>query len=103
MKNLPIFCARQSVIGTSVLVGGVSIRQVRVREETCSIPYQRLVDPQCRYGYSAEHRDRSPLVANGTWYYGDSHLTRSDDVTGQQARYDGGGYQVILPGTRSVG
>ena len=92
----------QNVIETSVLIGGVSLRQVRVKDEPCDIPYQKLVNPNCRYGYGDDNKDEGSFVANGniTWYYGDSHMTRSGDIRGAHAMYDGGGYQVILPSTR---
>ena len=92
----------QSVIGTSVLIGTVSLRQVRVKDEPCDIPYQKLVNPNCRYGYDDDSKETDPLGANDTLYYGDSYLTRSGDVRGVHGRYDGGGYQVLLPRTRLV-
>ena len=92
----------QHVIETSVLIGGVSLRQVRVKDEPCDIPYHKLVNPNCRYGYDDDNKEEEPFVANSnhTWYYGDSFLTRSGDIRGAHALYDGGGYQVILPRTR---
>ncbi len=89
------------MIESSILIGGVSIRQLRVKDKPCDVPYQKLVNPSCRYGYDAGNRDEEPLAkANLSWYHGDSYLTRSADVTGKHARYDGGGYQVILPNKR---
>ena len=97
----PLVCF-QSVIGTSVLIGAVSLRQVRVKDEPCDIPYQKLVNPNCRYGYDDDNKETDQFVANETWYYGDSYLTRSGDIRGVHGHYDGGGYRVILPRTRYV-
>ncbi len=95
-----IFLICQPMVDTSVVIGEVSLRQVRVRLESCDIPYQSVLSSHCRPGYSDNTEDREEFFTNRTWYYGDSYLTRSEEIQGTHGSYGGGGYQIKLPHRR---
>ena len=88
------------MVDTSVVIGEVSLRQVRVRLESCDIPYQSVLSSHCRPGYSDNTQDTGEFFTNRTWYYGDSYLTRSEEIRGTHGSYGGGGYQIKLPHKR---
>jgi hypothetical protein len=85
-----------------VLLGNITIRQVRVSPSSCTaLPsFQNLVNSsECfgNLGFSGDARDTF-VTANGNSYaWRDSDLLRTARYFGQYDTYPGGGYLVVLP------
>jgi hypothetical protein len=89
-------------VGNSVLIGRVSLRQLRVEEEPCMLPsrYANLF-PSCRYGYGSDNVNKNTYGGrNLTWRYVDSGESPSEGTQGRHGYYDPSGYQVFLERNR---
>jgi hypothetical protein len=91
-----------SVSYTFVLLGNITIRQVRVSSSSCTVlpSFQNLINSsECfgNLGFSGDSRDTF-VTANGKSYiWRDSDLLRTARYFGQYDSYPGGGYLVVLP------
>ncbi len=92
----------QAIVGNSLLIGRVSLRQLRVEEQACNLPPKYMyLFPTCRYGYSDGNAYKGRHYGvNETWSHVHSDDTRAKGVQGRHAYYDGSGYQVFLEHNR---
>ncbi|XP_061208030.1 polycystin-2-like protein 2 isoform X2 [Neopsephotus bourkii] len=97
-KTLP-FQNYSHIYYENLLLGAAQVRQVKVRNNTCSIyPYFRSFLDECysEYHYQAEDRSDDALRNESEWKY-----TPADSFTlwylGSMGLYGGGGYLFTLP------
>ncbi|XP_014247473.1 polycystic kidney disease 2-like 1 protein isoform X2 [Cimex lectularius] len=89
-----------NLIWENVLVGNARIRQVRVKNDSCSIPktFEHIYN-SCFYYYNPISKDNAPfgLQNSSIWTYNDAEKTKSYNYFGTVSHYDGGGYFLDLP------
>ncbi|KAL1117582.1 hypothetical protein AAG570_003897 [Ranatra chinensis] len=87
------------IILQNALIGAVRIRQVRVRNDSCTVPDAFRGDfPGCYHYYSKDGEDKEPYGLNeGTaWTYNEPSTLGSGWYNGRISWYGGGGYYVDL-------
>jgi len=87
----------QGYVDNCYLIGQVSLRQLRIRDQTCFIDPPMTPNPRCRSVYNQAPHETDTLVKGGwQYYYMNASNSCSCTVDGMFSSYGGDGYAVSL-------
>ncbi|XP_064648391.1 polycystin-1-like protein 1 isoform X2 [Lineus longissimus] len=87
--------------GSSTIVGYVNLRQMRVDNKSCDIPYPYNVTDTCYYGYGSWDASTASFGPGEKWSYSPWSDLYRYKIYGRLAEYDGAGFLVKLNSTRA--
>lgn len=91
------------ITGESILLGKPSLRQLRVRPHTCTVPpVLRPIIGDCQGGYTRKTLSREPYGPEDKWVFRTAHQLLRYCKWGMFTTYEGDGYAVDFNNTRLV-